>query len=65
LIPFTYMQLVWATLIGWFVFQDFPDRWALLGMAVIAGSGLLIALYERRTAPLRSARLAAVDPAID
>ena len=40
LIPFTYMQLLWATLIGWFVFHDFPDRWALCGMAVIAGSGL-------------------------
>jgi drug/metabolite transporter (DMT)-like permease len=65
LIPFTYMQLVWATLIGWLVFQDFPDRWALSGMAVIAGSGLLIALYERRTTPLRKARLAAADPAID
>src|SRR5206468_295129 len=24
LVPFTYMQLVWATLIGWFVFHDFP-----------------------------------------
>ena len=65
LVPFTYMQLVWATLIGWLVFHDFPDRWALMGMAVIAGSGLLIALYERRIAPLRRARLAAVDPAID
>ena len=65
LIPFTYMQLVWATLIGWFVFQDFPDRWGLMGMAVIAGSGLLIALYERRTASVHMAALRAVDPAVD
>jgi len=65
LIPFTYMQLVWATLIGWFVFQDFPDGWALMGMAVIAISGLLIALYERRTRPLPTAALGAVDPAAD
>ncbi len=48
LTPFTYMQLVWATLIGWFVFNDLPDRWSFAGMVVIAGSGLLIALYERR-----------------
>ena len=61
LIPFTYMQLVWATLIGWFVFHDFPDRWALMGMAVIAGSGLWIALYERRSALMRRAELSAVD----
>jgi drug/metabolite transporter (DMT)-like permease len=58
------MQLVWATLIGWFVFQDFPDGWALTGMAVIALSGLLIALYERRARPLPSA-LRVVDPAVD
>ena len=62
LIPFTYMQLVWATLIGWFVFHDFPDWWALCGMAVIAGSGLWSALHERRrSAILRTAELRAVD----
>src|SRR5436305_14955610 len=57
LTPFTYMQLVWAALIGWFVFQDFPDGLALMGMAVIAGSGLWIALYERRSALARTAEL--------
>jgi len=60
LVPFTYMQLVWATLIGWFVFHDFPDRWTLTGMAVIAGSGLWIALYERR-ARLRIRELRIVE----
>ncbi|HVE47991.1 MAG TPA: EamA/RhaT family transporter, partial [Casimicrobiaceae bacterium] len=48
--PFTYMQLVWATLIGWVVFGSFPDFWTLVGMAVITGSGLLILLHEFRTA---------------
>ncbi len=46
--PFTYMQLVWATLIGWAVFAEFPDGFALAGMALIAGSGLLIAIDERK-----------------
>jgi drug/metabolite transporter (DMT)-like permease len=50
LTPFTYMQLVWATIIGWLVFGSFPDVWTLAGMAVIAGSGLLIALHGRRRA---------------
>jgi drug/metabolite transporter (DMT)-like permease len=50
LTPFTYAQLVWATLIGWLAFGNFPDAWTLAGMAVIAGSGLLIALHERRRA---------------
>ena len=48
--PFTYMQLVWATLIGWLVFRSFPDFWTLVGMAVITGSGLLIMIYEHRKA---------------
>jgi drug/metabolite transporter (DMT)-like permease len=50
LTPFTYMQLVWATLLGWFVYGDFPDVLTLIGMAIIALSGLLITLHERRRA---------------
>lgn len=50
LTPYTYVHLVWATLSGWIVFGSFPDVWTLAGMAVIAGSGLLIALHERRRA---------------
>jgi drug/metabolite transporter (DMT)-like permease len=48
LTPYTYVHLVWATLSGWLVFRSFPDVWTLAGMAVITGSGLLIALHERR-----------------
>ncbi len=48
LTPYTYLQLVFATLIGWFLFNDFPDAWTIAGMAVIAGTGLLITLQERR-----------------
>jgi drug/metabolite transporter (DMT)-like permease len=44
------VQLVWAMLIGWLVYRDFPDGWAIAGMAVIAGSGLLMTLHERRRA---------------
>ena len=55
--PFTYMQLVWATLVGWIVYRHLPDGPAIAGMGVIAGSGLLIALHERRRARIR-----ALDP---
>jgi drug/metabolite transporter (DMT)-like permease len=48
LTPFTYLQLVWATLIGWFAFGDFPDLWTIAGMIVITGSGLLIVVHERK-----------------
>ena len=50
LTPFTYAHLVWATLIGWIAFGTFPDGYALAGMAIIAGAGLLITLHERRRA---------------
>jgi drug/metabolite transporter (DMT)-like permease len=58
LTPFTYFQLIWATLIGWVVFANFPDPPAFIGMAVIACSGLAIALHERWRA-----RAAATEPA--
>ena len=55
LTPFTYTQLVWAVLLGWLVFGQFPDGYALAGIAVIAGSGLLLAWHERRRARTASA----------
>ena len=61
LTPFTYMQLVWATLVGWLAFGNFPDAWTLAGMGVITGSGLLIALHERRRAQGKSREPTAVD----
>jgi drug/metabolite transporter (DMT)-like permease len=48
--PFTYAQLVWATLVGWIAFGNFPAFWTLVGMCVIMASGLFITLYEQRRA---------------
>ncbi|BAL27409.1 DMT family transporter [Azoarcus sp. KH32C] len=45
--PFTYAQLVWATLLGWLVFGDFPDRLSLIGMSIIVASGVVVAYSER------------------
>lgn len=47
LAPFSYCQLIWATLIGYFAFGTLPDQWAFVGMGVIAASGLYIAFDER------------------
>lgn len=49
LAPITYLQLFWAGLMGWLIFDTIPDQLSLLGMCVIAASGLLIALKFRRT----------------
>ncbi len=61
LTPFTYLQLVFATLIGWLVYSTFPDALTLAGMALIAGSGLLLTWHERRRALLAHAEPTAVD----
>jgi drug/metabolite transporter (DMT)-like permease len=52
LTPFTYVQMVWATMFGYVLFGQIPDRWSFTGMAVIVGSGIMLALAERRQARL-------------
>ena len=51
LTPFTYLQMIWATLYGFALFGQLPDRWSALGMAIIVASGLWLALQERWRAP--------------
>ena len=46
--PFTYLQMIWATLYGYFIFGQLPDGFSLLGMAVIIGSGIGLVWHERR-----------------
>jgi drug/metabolite transporter (DMT)-like permease len=48
LTPFTYLQMIWATLFGYLVFGQLPDGWSALGMSIIVASGLALALQERR-----------------
>jgi drug/metabolite transporter (DMT)-like permease len=46
--PFTYIQMIWATLYGWAIFAHLPDALSALGMAVIVASGMALVLHERR-----------------
>ncbi|MBN8509585.1 MAG: DMT family transporter [Burkholderiales bacterium] len=43
-----FLDLVWASLIGWLVFADLPSRSTLLGGAVICAATIWIALRESR-----------------
>jgi drug/metabolite transporter (DMT)-like permease len=46
--PFAYLQMIWATLYGYAVFGQLPDRLSAAGMAVIVASGVGLVLHERR-----------------
>lgn len=48
LAPFTYVQLLWVSILGYLVFGDVPDAPTLIGAAVIAASGLYVFHRERR-----------------
>lgn len=45
--PFSYTLLVWATVIGFLVFQHVPDRWTVAGALIIIASGLYAWHRER------------------
>ncbi len=52
LAPFNYSQLIWSILIGYLVFQEFPDALTLVGAGVIVCAGLYVWHRERvRKAP--------------
>jgi len=46
--PFMYAQLLTALFLGWLVFRQLPDAIAVVGMAAIAASGLVLILGHRR-----------------
>ncbi len=40
--PFKYTSLIWALIMGFLVFGDFPDTWTLIGAAIIMSAGLYV-----------------------
>lgn len=44
--PLDFTRLIWATLIGYFVFSELPDIWTWIGAAVIVGSASYITYRE-------------------
>jgi drug/metabolite transporter (DMT)-like permease len=62
LMPFTYVQIAFASFAGWVAFRHVPDGWAVVGMLVVAACGagsVWLNLREsaagRRIAPSESA----------
>ncbi|MDP2242227.1 MAG: DMT family transporter [Burkholderiales bacterium] len=46
--PFQYSAIISATLFGLFMLGEFPDIWTFLGIAIVIGSGVYIAVREAR-----------------
>lgn len=46
--PFDYTALLWATALGWLVWNEIPDSATLIGAAVIIASGVFIILRKRQ-----------------
>lgn len=46
--PFDYTALLWATALGWLVWNEIPDSATLIGAAVIVASGVFIILRKRQ-----------------
>ncbi|APX12531.1 DMT family transporter [Tateyamaria omphalii] len=46
--PFRYTGLIWALVLGWIVFGDWPSSLTLLGAAIVVATGLFTLYRERR-----------------
>lgn len=57
--PVEFVQLVWATLLGFYIFGETPDVWVWIGGAVIVGSATYI---TRREAQARRAKITSEAP---
>lgn len=56
--PFTYVEIVMATILGFTWFGDFPDRWTWIGIAILVASGSYISIRERQLAIRRQETVA-------
>ena len=61
--PVTFLQLVWATLLGWLVFGEAVDGWVVLGGTMIVGAVVFISWREAmlkrrlRTPPVEATKM--------
>lgn len=47
LAPFQYLEIIFATILGWLIFDNIPDSLTLFGALVVIFAGLYIAKYQR------------------
>ena len=60
--PFDYASMLFALLIGWFVFAEMPTLTMLVGAGIIMAAGILIILRERHLGLKRARQRKAMPP---
>ncbi len=45
--PFSYTSMIWAVVLGYFIFNELPDAIVLVGAAIVVGAGLFVIFRER------------------
>ena len=50
-VPFNYLNLVWAAMLGFAIWGDVPTVGLVIGSAIVVGSGLFLLWRETRKAP--------------
>ena len=48
LAPLAFTEIIMATILGWWFFDDLPDRWTALGVTILIGSAIYISIRERQ-----------------
>lgn len=48
--PFRYTGLIWALVLGWLVFGEWPDTLTLIGAAIVVATGVFTLIRERHVA---------------
>jgi drug/metabolite transporter (DMT)-like permease len=54
--PIDYTMMIWAYVLGYFLFGELPTIYVYVGSAIVAGSGLFV-IWRERQLGLRRRRL--------
>ncbi|MCB0336250.1 MAG: DMT family transporter [Bdellovibrionales bacterium] len=46
--PFDYLELVWASVLGFFIWQELPTLLLIIGISIVVASQVMLHRYERR-----------------
>ncbi|PZF75418.1 EamA/RhaT family transporter [Aestuariivirga litoralis] len=47
LAPLAYTEMIMATVLGWYIFGDFPDLWTFVGVGILIACAIYISWRER------------------